>query len=128
MPNEVATQPTPAATPAPSANPSPGFGPRNIENKAAVISASTNDIPKIMPWLPFASDAASCPVSRIHALPKSAGEYQRPPRRKLERAAATTAPQCTAGIDRLLRARKWEEDARARTTLSAEARSRLGRK
>src|SRR5687768_11890216 len=90
--NAIATQPTPAS--APAATPHDRFvvGPaRNIARFKDIISAKRNDQPNMRALLKVCTSASVKLLTRIQALPKSNGEYQRPPSMNVETAAASTA-------------------------------------
>src|SRR6185503_10051233 len=91
MPNDPATQQSPAAKPAAVAKAGAGLGPRNAANTAAPIRASTNAVPSV--FAGFAALAFSCEitVSRIQTRANSAGEYHTAPSTMLETPAASTA-------------------------------------
>src|SRR5262245_40488943 len=91
MPNDPATQQSPAAKPAAVANPGAGLGPRNAANTAAPISASTNAVPSVFAGLAALACSSVVPDSRIHTRANSTGEYQTAPRTMLDKPAASTA-------------------------------------
>src|SRR5471032_2750961 len=97
MPKLAVTQQRPAAKPAPTPSIGDGFGPRNMANTAASTSANTKAPPKINALLPPATSASLSPAAACQALANNA-EYQIPPIRKLNAAAAITANQFTCGI------------------------------
>jgi hypothetical protein len=92
MPIAIATQPTPVNAPAviPQVALVPG-PPRNIARFSAIISEKTSDQPNIRALLNDCTSASVKLFARIQALPKSRGEYQSPPKTKVETAAAKTA-------------------------------------
>src|SRR5689334_24630805 len=99
MPKLLATHNNPADAPTPAPNATEGRGPRKLAKFQAASSASTNERPKILAMFPFLSCSSVRPVSRCQALPKSTGEYQRPPNRKLAMAATKTAIQLISGME-----------------------------
>src|SRR5580704_2448605 len=97
-----ATHPKPARKPAVAPQLAVVFGSaRNAARFAAMITAKTSDRPKILTILPLARSASSRLFTDIQARPNKAFEYQRPPRTKVETAAATTASQLMCGIEML---------------------------
>src|SRR5688572_20738198 len=58
-------------------------------------------------WPPFWSCSSVSPAPRCHAFRNIAGEYQRPPSRNAESAAASTASQLTSGMRLPLFASWW---------------------
>src|SRR6185503_2108360 len=91
MPNDPATQQSPAAKPAAVANAGAGLGPRNAANTAEAISASTNAAPSVLTGLAALAFSSVIPDSRIHARANSAGEYHTAPSTMLVTPAASTA-------------------------------------
>jgi hypothetical protein len=88
----IATHPNPASPPA--AMPQLRFvsGPaRNIARFKAMISEKTNDQPNMRALLKACRSLSEKLFARIQALPKSIGEYQRPPRINVDKAATITA-------------------------------------
>src|SRR6266568_7407580 len=87
----VATQPKPAAKPAAAPNAVVVAGVlRNMARLMDIISVRRKLMPKILAMLVGAGASVKA-LARCQALPKTAGEYQRPPRRKAETAAARIA-------------------------------------
>src|SRR5688572_6112528 len=91
MPNDPATQHSPAANPAAVANAGAGLGPRNIANTAAPISASTNAVPSVFTGLAAFAFSSVVPDSRIQARANNTGEYHTAPSTMLAAPAASTA-------------------------------------
>src|SRR5882672_5035208 len=88
------TQPKPARNPAVAPQLAVVFGSaRNAARFAAMRSANRRDRPKILGMLDLLSSASLRLLTDIQGRPNSAFEYQRPPIRKVETAAATTASQ-----------------------------------
>src|SRR5688572_19679540 len=98
MPNDPATQHSPADNPAAVATPNAGFGPRNIANTAAPTIASNAAVPMIFPMFADFCCASVTPLAALHALPNSIGEYHRPPNTMLETPAASTAHTFISGM------------------------------
>src|SRR5688572_23560870 len=88
MPKLVATSPAPASAPAHSAVSSAGAGPSQYAKHAAAISENTKLTPNTLAGWP---GGFSPPLSALQAFPNNTLEYQRPPSRKLETAATSTA-------------------------------------
>src|SRR5688572_4802786 len=98
MPNDPATQQSPAAKPVAAPNRGAGLGPRNAANTAAPISARTNVTPSVLAGLAARAFSSVTPDSRIHARAKSTGEYQTAPSTRLDKPAASTAHTFISGI------------------------------
>src|ERR1041385_7357297 len=64
---------------------------RNIARLSAITSAKINDQPNIRALLKVATSVSEKLFTRIQALPNNSGEYQSPPRMKVESAATKTA-------------------------------------
>src|SRR5271166_5247617 len=95
-----ATQPKPARKPAVAPQTAVVFGSaRKAARFAAMITAKISDRPKILAMLPLAKSASDKLLADIHAEPNKALEYQSPPRRKVETAAASTASQLICGME-----------------------------
>src|SRR5688572_20786484 len=68
---------------------------KNIARLAAIISERINVQPKIFTLLLLSTSATVRLLSVIQALPKTTGEYHKPPNIKEEIAAASTTSQLT---------------------------------
>src|SRR5688500_3760731 len=91
MPNEPATQHSPAAKPAAAANPGAGLGPRNAANTAAPISANTKASPRVFAGFAALAFSSVIPDARIHGCANRTGEYQTAASTMLVIPAASTA-------------------------------------
>src|SRR6185503_18627738 len=98
MPNDPATQHSPADNPAIVANSGSGRGPRNIANTAAPMIASTNAVPRTLAIFADFAWASVTPLAALQALPNSSGEYHRPPRIMLDTPAVSTAHRFISGM------------------------------
>src|SRR6185312_12072142 len=91
MPMPMATQPNPAANPAAVPKAMLVVGAlRNIARLIDMMSVRRKLMPKTLPIL-VAGGVSPKPLARCQALPKTAGEYQRPPRTKAEMVATRMA-------------------------------------
>ena len=88
----MATQPAPVRAPAviPQLTVVPGAA-KNIARFTDIMSAKMKDQPNIRALLNVAKSDSEKLLTRIHTLPKSSGEYQSPPRMKVESAATRMA-------------------------------------
>src|ERR1700742_3120733 len=94
IPSPAATHPTPASAPAIIPHKIVVLGSaKNMARFADMTSAKMNDPPKARALLKPATCSSLNPFTRIQTLPNNIGEYQRPPMRNVERAAAKTASQ-----------------------------------
>src|SRR5580658_726046 len=94
VPSPNVTQPKPARKPAVAPQVALVLGSaRNAAKFADINSAKTNDRPKILAILLLFRSSCVKLLADIQARPNKAGEYQSPPIRKVETAAATTASQ-----------------------------------
>src|SRR5262245_12392646 len=93
MAKEPVTQNRPVAKPAPTANPSSGFGPRNAAKQSAPSSAQTKALPKTTAMLALFAFSSVTPEASIQRFANKAGEYQAPPSKNAETAAAIAANQ-----------------------------------
>src|SRR5579862_4837727 len=94
----IATQPKPARKPAVAPHTAVVFGSfRNIARLTAMTRLITNVMAKVLG--PAAGGVEPKALAFIHALPNRTGEYQRPPTRKAENAAARIAQRLRVCID-----------------------------
>src|ERR1700741_2170226 len=94
------THPKPARNPAAAPHSGVVFASAtNAARFADLSNAKTNVRPKIFGRLPRLRSSWVKLLVDIHARPKRAGEYQRPPIANVETAAARTASQFRCGIE-----------------------------